>query len=81
LALNPNNFETNFSLGVLYFNEAAEMASAANNLKSDDAFAKAKQKYDQKYKEAEPYLEKAFELNPHDKDAGNSLKQLYSRTG
>jgi len=81
LAINSNNFEINFNLGALYFNQAAEMANAANNIKSNDEFAKAKQAYDEKFKAAEPYLEKALELNPNDKSTLSSLKQLYVRTG
>ncbi|MCX6292168.1 MAG: hypothetical protein NT126_10440 [Bacteroidetes bacterium] len=80
LSLNPGNFEINFNLGALYFNQAAEMANAANNIKSNDEFAKAKLSYEQKFKEAEPFLEKALELSPNDKSTLNSLKQLYVRT-
>lgn len=81
LTVNPNNFEINFNLGALYFNQAAEMANAANNIKNNDEFAKAKQQFDQKFKDAEPYLEKALELSPNDKGTLNSLKQIYVRTG
>jgi tetratricopeptide (TPR) repeat protein len=81
LVVNPNNFEINFNLGALYFNKAAEMANAANNIKATDEFNKAKVKYEQEFKNSEPYLEKAFEINPADKGTLNSLKQLYVRTG
>ena len=81
LTINPNNFEINFNLGALYFNQAAEMANAANNIKSNDEFEKAKQKYNQKFKASEPYLEKALEISPADKSTLSSLKQLYVRTG
>jgi tetratricopeptide (TPR) repeat protein len=81
LQVDPNNFEINFNLGALYFNQAAEMANAANDIKNNDEFEKAKTKYNQKFKESEPYLEKALELNPGDMSTMNSLKQLYVRTG
>ncbi len=81
LAVNPNSFEINFNLGALYFNQAAEMANAANSIKSNDEFAKAKQKFDTKFKSAEPYLEKALETNPTDKSTLTSLKELYVRSG
>jgi len=81
LAVNPNNFEINFNLGALYFNRAAELANAANNIKSTEEFNKAKKKYEQEFKNSEPYLEKALEINPTDKGTLNSLKQLYVRTG
>jgi tetratricopeptide (TPR) repeat protein len=80
LLVDPNNFEINFNLGALYFNQAAEMANAANNIKSTEEFNRAKQKYDQRFKDSEPYLEKAYQLNPTDAATLNSLKQLYVRT-
>ncbi len=81
LTVNPNNFEINFNLGALYYNKAAEMANAANNIKITEEYNKAKQKYDLEFKNSEPYLEKAFEINPADKGTLSSLKQLYVRTG
>jgi len=65
----------------MYFNEAAEMANKANELKSNAEYSKAKEKFDAKFKESEPYLEKAHELNPADVNTMVSLKQLYARTG
>jgi tetratricopeptide (TPR) repeat protein len=89
LAINPDNYELNFNLGALYFNQAAEMANKANGIKSMDEYAKAKTAFDKKFKDAEPFLEKALQLNPmktEDDKATyngtlNSLKQLYARTG
>lgn len=65
------------------------LANAANSIKSNDEFSKAKAKYEQKFKDSEPYLEEALRLNDQkteDKQMMytatlNSLKQLYVRTG
>ena len=89
LAINPDNYEMNFNLGALYFNKAAEMANQANKITSNDAYNKAKEAFDQKFKQAEPYLEKALDKNPKltEDDISIydgtlvSLKQLYVRTG
>jgi len=81
LQLNPNNFELNYNLGAIYFNQGAEMANAAINIKSTEEFNKAKASYEAKFRQAEPYLEKAYDLNPNDKGVLTSLKQLYARTG
>jgi tetratricopeptide (TPR) repeat protein len=89
LKVNPNDFNLNYYLGAMYFNEAAEMVSVANGLKSNADYEKAKVKFDAKFKESEPYLEKALETNPkssaEDKDTYKStlvsLKQLYLKTG
>ena len=81
LALNANNFELNYNLGAIYFNQGAEMANAANNLKDDAANKEAMAKANAKFLQSEPYLEKAFELNGTDKATLTSLKMLYARTG
>ncbi|HZI52660.1 MAG TPA: tetratricopeptide repeat protein [Chitinophagaceae bacterium] len=81
IELKPDYFEAYYNLGAMYFNEAAEMANKANDLKSNDEYNKAKKQFDAKFKEAQPYLEKAHELNPKDTNTMISLKQLYARTG
>ena len=89
LTINPDNYEMNFNLGALYFNKAAEMANQANKITSNDAYNKAKEAFDLKFKQAEPYLEKALDKNPKltEDDISIydgtlvSLKQLYVRTG
>ncbi|MDQ3049369.1 MAG: tetratricopeptide repeat protein [Bacteroidota bacterium] len=81
IEIKPDYFDAYYNLGAMYFNEAAEMANKANDLKSNTEYSKAKEKFDAKFKEAEPYLEKALELNPTDTNTMISLKQLYARTG
>ncbi len=79
IELKPDYFDAYYNLGAMYFNEAAEMANKANELKSNADYNKAKEKFDAKFKEAMPYLEKANELNPSDTNTMVSLKQLYAR--
>ncbi len=89
IEIDPDNYEINYNLGAMYFNQAAEMANAANNIKSNDLFEKEKQKYEQKFRDAQPHLEKAMENNPRKNQEDeaiyegtiNSLKQLYVRIG
>lgn len=89
LEINPDHLDANYNLGVMYFNEAASMANAANSLKNNEEFAKAKDKFEQKFKDAEPYLEEAMRVNNQKTEDEqlmytatlNSLKQLYVRTG
>jgi tetratricopeptide (TPR) repeat protein len=82
IELKADYFDAYYNLGAMYFNQAAEMLNAANNLKSDAEYSKAKAKTDAKFKtEALPYLEKANELLPNDKNTLISLKQLYLRIG
>lgn len=75
----PDYFDAYYNLGAMYFNEAAEMANKANEIKSNTEYGKAKEKFDAKFKESMPYLEKAHELNPEDTNTMISLKQLYAR--
>ncbi len=87
--LKSEYFEANYYLGVLYFNQGADLANSAKNIKNNDEFETAKKKYDEKFKQAEPYLEKALDINPKKTEEDqrlykanlNSLKQLYARTG
>ncbi len=89
LQIAPDNYELNYNLGALYFNKAAEMANQANKITSNVEYSKAKEAFDAKFKEAEPYLEKALQNNPKKTEDDMftyngtliSLKQLYVRTG
>jgi len=89
IEINPDNLDANYNLGVMYFNEAASMANAANSIKGNDEFSKAKEKFEQKFRDSSPYLEAAMELNKQKTEDElsmysatlNSLKQLYVRTG
>ncbi len=89
LVINPDNFELNYNLGAMYFNQAAEMANKANNLKSNDEFVKEKERFEAKFKSAAPFLEKSLKQNPKKTEDDlltyqstlNSLKQLYVRIG
>jgi tetratricopeptide (TPR) repeat protein len=81
IEIKPDYFDAYYNLGAMYFNEGAEMANKANDLKSNAEYAKAKEQFDAKFKEAQPFLEKAHELNPSDTNTMISLKQLYARTG
>lgn len=88
IELKEDYMEANYNFGNLLFGQAADMANAANNIKDNAEFAKAKEKIDQKLKDAQPYLERASELNQQKTDDDktlqrttlNLLKQLYART-
>lgn len=88
LELKEDYMEVNYNLGNLLFGQAADLSTAANALKDNNEFAKAKEKIDQKLKEAQPYLERSKELNQKKTDDDktlyqttlNLLKQLYART-
>ena len=79
--LKPDYFEANYNLGAMYFNKGAELVNKANNLpvSKQAEYDAAKKKYEAKFREAKPYLEKAYQLNPKDEATMQSLYQLYGR--
>jgi len=81
IELKPGYADAYFNLGVMHFNRGAELANAANMLKSQSEYEKAKLKFEEVFNAAKPYLEKSLELNPKDYNTLFTLKQLYVRTG
>lgn len=81
IQLDPTIFEANYNLGALYFNQGADLMSAANNMKSDSDYQLTKKKAEDRFKVALPYLEKAQQIAPVDEGVLTSLKQIYIRLG
>jgi tetratricopeptide (TPR) repeat protein len=80
IELKPDYFEALFNLGILYYNRGAKMYNKANTIKEAALYNKESKKADEVFRTALPYLEKAHEVNPKDKDTMKSLKTLYART-
>jgi len=62
LAIEPNNYDANFNLGVFYFNEAVELKKTVDQMSMADYQKNGKQIDGQvcgKFKQAEPYFLKA----------------------
>ena len=81
IELKSDYFDANYNLGIIYFNQGASLANAANNIKDNKEYEKAKQQYEKLFKTALPYLEKASELQPKDYNTLVSLKTIYARLG
>jgi tetratricopeptide (TPR) repeat protein len=83
IELKPDYFDALYNLGALFFNEGAEMSNKANSIPASKVaeYDAAKKKFEAKFKEALPYLEKAYQLNPSDMSTKQSLRQLYTRLG
>jgi tetratricopeptide (TPR) repeat protein len=79
IELKPDYFDANYNLGATYFNQAADKLNSISEIKNQDEYAKAKEKCEAIFNSAQPYFEKAHELNPKDRDTMNLLKQLYFR--
>jgi tetratricopeptide (TPR) repeat protein len=78
--LKPDYFDANYSLGALYFNHGAKIYNQAAKIKDNAQFLAAQKKYKEKFAQAQPYFEKALELNPNDSSTLLSLKELYAKT-
>lgn len=67
IELNPEYYEANYNLAVVYYNKARNILSELNNLSLDE-YRKQEAEYMEKaavhFKEALPYFEKAVEIKP-----------------
>jgi len=84
LKLDPNNFESNYNLGVYFFNRGAEVLKKVNEL-DFNTYQKVGKKMDgdaqNEFKQALPYFEACYKINPNDADSKRSLKNTYERVG
>jgi len=82
IELDAGNYNANFDLGALYYNKAVEINTYVKNLPID-----AEEEYNKGIKEAkeywlkaQPYLEKAHELNPDKRNPLVFLRRIYMAT-
>jgi Flp pilus assembly protein TadD len=81
IEIKPDYFDAIYNLGALYFNQGVKINDAAQTIADNAKYAAEVKKADEKFNLALPYLEKALEIQPNDKNTLLSLKQLYARTG
>jgi tetratricopeptide (TPR) repeat protein len=74
-------FDAYYNLGAVYYNKGVKQVDVSNAVPSNqpDKYEIEKDKADVEFKKAIPYMEKAHEINPKDKYAMESLKNLYYR--
>lgn len=82
IELNEEYFDAYYNLGALYFNNGVNILKQADSLplEAEEKYNKLKDKAEQEFKNALPYLEKAYELKPNDQNTLLALKELYTRT-
>lgn len=85
--IDPNNFNSYYGLGVLYFNKAAKIGAELNEIGSDYS-AEGIKKYDALkekmtgfYEQSFPFLEQAEKINGEDPSVLQALREYYARTG
>ena len=81
LRLKPDYFDVNYSAGAMFFNQAVVINDRMNKLPLSDQkqYDELKIVRDRLFRRALPYMEKAYELNPRDRDTLVALKELYAR--
>ncbi len=77
IELNPTNFDANFNLGVLYYNQSVEYYTRSQGTIADAA--KYNTMWEKPLPEAAKYLEAAHVLDPKDLIVLNALKAVYSQ--
>lgn len=88
LGIKADYFDANYNLGALYFNKAVQMVNEANDMwkprMSKDEATKQKELEDggkAMFSTALPYLEKALDVEPEDRETLRSLRDIYARVG
>jgi len=81
IKLKPDYFDAYYNLGAIYYNQGVKQVEIANSIPSNqqDKYEAEKNKADDYFKQAIPYMEKASEVNPEDTFSLESLKTLYYR--
>lgn len=74
-------FDANYNLGAMYFNRAAELSNEANKIpfNQQKKYEEASKKVKDEFLKAQPYLEKAHEIDPNDINTLVSLQQMYAQ--
>jgi len=74
-------FSILYNYGALYYNEGVKQIKKISTIADNVKYANEKKKAEQLMIKALPYLEKALELKPTDRNTLTSLRDLYARTG
>lgn len=81
IALKADYFDALFNLGALYFNEGVRIFKIAEEIPGSEvaAYEKEKVRFEEMWKTAASYMEKALVIKPDDFETLVTLKQLYAR--
>jgi tetratricopeptide (TPR) repeat protein len=77
--IDPEYFNAYFNIGALYFNNAVELYEKANKLEDLKAYNAAKEVADIELKKAIIPMEKAYQINPAERAAIETLQTIYYR--
>jgi tetratricopeptide (TPR) repeat protein len=81
LELDPDFFDANYNMGILYYNQAVEMLTAANEIMENVKYEIARDEAYDVLREAIPYLQQAHEIDPEHPSTMETLRIIYYRLG
>jgi len=81
LEVDPDFYNSNMNLAILYFSKASDMINAANEIPVNeiDKYEAAKADAMEQLKLAVPYFEKSYTLKPENKNVLLDLKEAYGQ--
>lgn len=84
ISIDPDYFDANYNMGVLFYNEAVRLLEAANEIMDNVEYEKARDAAYDVLREAIPYLERAHLSNPdhpNQEAVMDTLRIIYYRLG
>lgn len=72
----PDSPELYYHLGICYYNMGIDLRESALHILEEDEYMEAREQYLEKFREAVKWLEKSYELDPHNEDTVSTLNQL-----
>jgi tetratricopeptide (TPR) repeat protein len=79
IELKADYFDALYNLGALYNNHGVTISKAADSIKDMAKYNAENKRASDEYTKALPFLEKAHEMNPTDRQTMYALKQIYAR--
>lgn len=77
LSIDPNYSDALGDMGRIYYNKGVDALAVANDIKDNKLYQEALTKAKNLFKEALPYLEKAHQAKPEDREWMNALRSIY----
>jgi tetratricopeptide (TPR) repeat protein len=81
LELDPDFFDANYNMGILHYNRAVDMLTAANEIMDNRKYEIARDEAYDVLRVAIPYLEQAHQLDPDHPSTMETLRIIYYRLG
>ena len=77
LSIDPELVDAMGNIGRILFNKAVEAHIAANEITDNKKYEEAKLKFNEMFREALPYFEKAHQMKPNEREYMTALSRIY----